>query len=155
MPELPEVEALAAFLTQRAVGRTIATVWPAALNALKTYDPPPSALAGLEVTGVRRSGKFLDIVQGSKLLNYDIELSRYNTVGTDLSTMTSWLWLDDYHLIVTDPHDVRMMDFDGQNDQVISAVTPLGIALVNKDPLVLAQTSTTTKLSELELTLKH
>jgi len=102
-----------------------------------------------------RSGKFLDIVQGSKLLNYDIELSRYNTVGTDLSTMTSWLWLDDYHLIVTDPHDVRMMDFDGQNDQVISAVTPLGIALVNKDPLVLAQTSTTTKLSELELTLKH
>ena len=71
MPELPEVEALAAFLTERAVGRTIATVWPVALNALKTYDPPPSALAGLEISGVRRFGKFLDIdVSGLHLVTH-------------------------------------------------------------------------------------
>src|SRR6195952_266711 len=61
MPELPEVEALASFLTQRAVGRVVATVWPVAINVLKTYDPPPTALAGMEITGVRRAGKFLDI----------------------------------------------------------------------------------------------
>src|SRR3954467_13847951 len=71
MPELPEVEALAAFLTERAVGRTIATVWPVALNALKTHDPPPSSLAGLEITGVRRFGKFLDIdVSGLHLVTH-------------------------------------------------------------------------------------
>ncbi|HEX4017061.1 MAG TPA: DNA-formamidopyrimidine glycosylase family protein [Frankiaceae bacterium] len=71
MPELPEVEALSAFLTQRAVGRAIAAVWPVALNALKTYDPPPSSLAGLEVTGVRRFGKFLDIdVSGLHLVTH-------------------------------------------------------------------------------------
>jgi formamidopyrimidine-DNA glycosylase len=71
MPELPEVEALAAFLTERAVGRTIATVWPVALNALKTYDPPASSLAGLEISGVRRFGKFLDIdVSGLHLVTH-------------------------------------------------------------------------------------
>jgi formamidopyrimidine-DNA glycosylase len=71
MPELPEVEALAAFLTQRAVGRVIATVWPVAVNVLKTYDPPPSALAGLEITGASRRGKFLDLdVSGLHLVTH-------------------------------------------------------------------------------------
>jgi formamidopyrimidine-DNA glycosylase len=71
MPELPEVEALAAFLTQRAVGRVVATVWPVAINVLKTYDPPPTALAGTEITGARRFGKFLDIdVSGLHLVTH-------------------------------------------------------------------------------------
>ncbi|MFL6138911.1 MAG: Fpg/Nei family DNA glycosylase [Frankiaceae bacterium] len=61
MPELPEVEALAAFLRERAVGRTVARVDPVAVSALKTFDPPVTALAGLEVTAVGRHGKFLDL----------------------------------------------------------------------------------------------
>ncbi|MQA94304.1 MAG: Fpg/Nei family DNA glycosylase [Streptosporangiales bacterium] len=61
MPELPEVEALAGFLRERAVGRTVARADVAAISALKTYDPPVTALAGLTVTGVSRHGKFLDI----------------------------------------------------------------------------------------------
>ena len=61
MPELPEVEALAAFLTERAVGRVVARVDLAALSVLKTYDPPVTSLQGLEVSGVSRHGKFLDL----------------------------------------------------------------------------------------------
>jgi formamidopyrimidine-DNA glycosylase len=61
MPELPEVEALAAFLRERAVGRAVVRADIAAISAVKTFDPPLSALAGLEVTGVGRHGKFLDI----------------------------------------------------------------------------------------------
>ena len=61
MPELPEVEALAAFLTERAVGRVVARVDLAAFSVLKTYDPPVTSLQGLEVTGVSRQGKFLDL----------------------------------------------------------------------------------------------
>ncbi len=61
MPELPEVEALAAFLTERAVGRVVARVDLAALSVLKTYDPPVTALQGLEITQVVRHGKFLDL----------------------------------------------------------------------------------------------
>ncbi|RFU21433.1 Fpg/Nei family DNA glycosylase [Geodermatophilus marinus] len=61
MPELPEVEALTAFLRENAVGRVVTRVDLAAVQAIKTYDPPLPALAGLEVSGVARHGKFLDL----------------------------------------------------------------------------------------------
>src|SRR6476469_5217549 len=64
MPELPEVTALAAFLTEHATGQPIVAVSVASLNVLTTYDPPPSALVGRVVTGAGRHGKFLDIVTG-------------------------------------------------------------------------------------------
>ncbi len=61
MPELPEVEALAAFLRERAVGRAVVRADVAAFNAVKTFDPPLSALNGATVTGAGRHGKFIDI----------------------------------------------------------------------------------------------
>jgi DNA-formamidopyrimidine glycosylase len=61
VPELPEVEALAAFLRERAVGRVVASVEVAAISVLKTYDPPVTSLGGLTVHNVSRRGKFLDI----------------------------------------------------------------------------------------------
>ncbi|ETK34854.1 Fpg/Nei family DNA glycosylase [Microbispora sp. ATCC PTA-5024] len=61
MPELPEVEALAEFLRERAVGHAVLGVDVVAIQALKTVAPPVTALAGLEVTGVARHGKFLDL----------------------------------------------------------------------------------------------
>jgi DNA-formamidopyrimidine glycosylase len=64
MPELPEVEALAAFLDGQAVGRVVARVDTPSIAALKTYDPPPTSLCGLTVTSVTRRGKFLDLDVG-------------------------------------------------------------------------------------------
>ncbi|MEU6202864.1 DNA-formamidopyrimidine glycosylase family protein [Micromonospora musae] len=62
MPELPEVEALAGYLRQRAVGRRVDRLEVAAISALKTYDPAPTAVAGRAVVDARRHGKFLDVV---------------------------------------------------------------------------------------------
>lgn len=64
MPELPEVEALALDLSGRLDGRAIAKVHVAAFSALKTFDPPLTALEGAFVDGVTRHGKFLDIDAG-------------------------------------------------------------------------------------------
>jgi len=61
MPELPEVEALAAFLRERATGHAVAHAYPAAISVLKTYDPPLTALAGQVVSDVSRQGKFLNV----------------------------------------------------------------------------------------------
>lgn len=61
MPELPEVEALALDLRGRLDGHAITKVHLAAFSALKTYDPPLSALEGTLVDDVTRHGKFLDI----------------------------------------------------------------------------------------------
>jgi formamidopyrimidine-DNA glycosylase len=62
VPELPEVEALAGYLRQRAVGRRVDRLEIAAISALKTYDPAPTAVAGKTVVDARRHGKFLDVV---------------------------------------------------------------------------------------------
>jgi formamidopyrimidine-DNA glycosylase len=74
MPELPEVEALADYLRQHAVGRTIGRVDVAALSVLKTFDPPINALHGLTVTGADRWGKYLGLQVGE--LNLITHLSR-------------------------------------------------------------------------------
>jgi formamidopyrimidine-DNA glycosylase len=69
VPELPEVEALAAFLRERLIGRAVDRVDIGAISVLKTYDPPPAALRGLTVTALDRHGKFIDIdVDGVHLI---------------------------------------------------------------------------------------
>ncbi len=64
MPELPEVTALAADLDARLRGRVIDSLRIVAFAALKTFDPPVSAVSGLTIGGVTRHGKFLDISAG-------------------------------------------------------------------------------------------
>ncbi|WP_328388462.1 Fpg/Nei family DNA glycosylase [Nocardia sp. NBC_00416] len=59
MPELPEVEALAQFLREHAVGAVVGRIDVVALSAIKTFDPPVTALSGRDVTGAGRWGKFL------------------------------------------------------------------------------------------------
>lgn len=61
MPELPEVEALAAFMRENAVGSTVAQVDVAAVSVLKTFDPPITAFGGLSIISASRHGKFLDL----------------------------------------------------------------------------------------------
>jgi formamidopyrimidine-DNA glycosylase len=67
VPELPEVEALAAYLRERAVGHAVDRFEVASFSALKTFDPPPSAVAGRAITAAGRHGKFLDIEFGGEL----------------------------------------------------------------------------------------
>ncbi|CAO5172716.1 formamidopyrimidine-DNA glycosylase [Frankia sp. AiPs1] len=61
MPELPEVDALAAFLRETALGRVVERVEPVAVSALKTFDPPFTLLCGAALADVLRQGKFLDL----------------------------------------------------------------------------------------------
>ncbi|WP_309713729.1 DNA-formamidopyrimidine glycosylase family protein [Pseudolysinimonas sp.] len=74
MPELPEVHALVSDLRTRLVGRPIARLDIIAFAALKTYDPPVSALEGLQISGIERYGKYLDIQAGE--LHLVIHLAR-------------------------------------------------------------------------------
>ncbi|HET6909561.1 MAG TPA: DNA-formamidopyrimidine glycosylase family protein [Mycobacteriales bacterium] len=71
MPELPEVQALVDFLTERAVGQVVARVDVAAISVLKTFDPPITSVQGLEISGAARFGKFLDLdVSGVHLVTH-------------------------------------------------------------------------------------
>jgi len=61
MPEMPETEALARFLTQNAMGRRVERVRAFTVQALKTVEPPVEALEGRTVGPTTRYGKFLAI----------------------------------------------------------------------------------------------
>ena len=74
MPELPEVQALAAGLGERMRGHTIAAVRLRSIGALKTYEPPLQALVGRSVDGWSRHGKFLDMTAGD--LHLVVHLAR-------------------------------------------------------------------------------
>jgi formamidopyrimidine-DNA glycosylase len=68
VPELPEVESLARFLAARVTGRTVTRAELGSLSALKTYQPPLSALVGGTVTATGRRGKYLTITVGDVVL---------------------------------------------------------------------------------------
>jgi len=59
MPELPEVEVVAQLLTEALARASIESAAAPGVNALKTFDPPLSALEGATISEVRRRGKLL------------------------------------------------------------------------------------------------
>jgi formamidopyrimidine-DNA glycosylase len=61
MPELPEVEITARLIGAALTGARIESVMVPGINALKTFDPPLSALDGQTILGVRRRGKLFGI----------------------------------------------------------------------------------------------
>ena len=61
MPEMPEVQGLVEFLRGRVIGLQIARASVAQIAALKTFDPPITALHEASVVSVDRAGKFIDI----------------------------------------------------------------------------------------------
>ena len=59
MPELPEVEITARRLDAALAGATIESALAPGINALKTFDPPLSAIEGRAIVAVGRRGKHL------------------------------------------------------------------------------------------------
>jgi len=57
MPELPEVEIVARRLDAALAGSEVESALAPGINVMKTFDPPLEALAGRELTRVRRIGK--------------------------------------------------------------------------------------------------
>jgi formamidopyrimidine-DNA glycosylase len=57
MPELPEVEITARLIGAAIAGERVEGALAPGINALKTFDPPLSAVEGKRVVGMRRRGK--------------------------------------------------------------------------------------------------
>jgi formamidopyrimidine-DNA glycosylase len=84
VPELPEVEITARLLDRALERAQIESALAPGINALKTVDPPLSALAGREVLGVRRRGKHLivEISDGLALLIHLMNAGRLQLFDT-------------------------------------------------------------------------
>jgi formamidopyrimidine-DNA glycosylase len=67
MPELPEVEITARLLDRALAGIEIESAVAPGINALKTFDPPLSTLAGEQIEHVERRGKHLIVRTSGEL----------------------------------------------------------------------------------------
>jgi len=128
VPELPEVEALALDLKSRLADRAIVRVDLAAFSALKTFDPPLSALEGTLVEDVTRHGKFLDITASG--LHLVLHLARAGWVR----------WRDEVPALPARPNSrsplaARVVLDDGTGLDITEAGTKKSLALyVVRDP---------------------
>jgi formamidopyrimidine-DNA glycosylase len=61
MPELPEVEITARRIGGAVAGARVSSALAPGVNALKSFDPPLSALEGRAIQGIRRRGKLFVI----------------------------------------------------------------------------------------------
>src|SRR5581483_8423260 len=110
MPELPEVEITARLLAASTRGAEIESALTPGINALKSFDPPLSALHGRQLTGIERRGKlFLVGVEGElTLLIHLMSAGRLQLFETraSLRDRTSRLLLR-----LTDGRELRLREF--------------------------------------------
>ena len=133
MPEMPEVHALASDLSVRLEGRTIARLDVSAFSALKTFDPPATAVAGHEVRDVTHHGKFLDLDLGD--LHVVIHLAK-----------TGWIR---WHDVLPAPRQgrgalaARLVLEDGAGLAITEAGTKKSLSIhVVRDPLEIERIAT-------------
>jgi formamidopyrimidine-DNA glycosylase len=123
MPEMPEVHALADDLAERLVGHAITRFEVTTFSALKTFDPPATAVVGQTVRDVAHFGKFLDIDLGD--LHVVVHLAKAG-------------WIRWYDVLPTARNRViaaRLGLDDGSGIQLTEAGTKKSLAIsVVRDP---------------------
>jgi formamidopyrimidine-DNA glycosylase len=110
MPELPEVEITARLLDAALLGAEVESALAPGVNALKTFDPPLSALEGHKFTWVRRRGKLfvLELDGGIALVVHLMSAGRLQLFDTrsSLRDRTSRVLVR-----LTDGRELRLREF--------------------------------------------
>jgi formamidopyrimidine-DNA glycosylase len=110
MPELPEVEITARLLDEALTGAEVESAFAPGVNALKTFDPPLSALQGQRFTWVRRRGKLfvLELDGGIALVIHLMSAGRLQLYDTraSLRDRTSRMLVR-----LTDGRELRLREF--------------------------------------------
>ncbi len=127
MPELPEVEITARLIGSATAGRRIESALAPGVNALKTYDPPLSAIEGLEVVGVQRRGKLFQIQ-----LQHELTLMIHLMSAGRLQLFDKRASLRDRAsrllLRLDDGSELRLREFGTKQAAWVKLLTPEGLA---------------------------
>lgn len=85
-----------------------------------------------------KNGRFVVINQNNAMRTLDLEFSQQYVFNTSLDNLTSWTWFDDYHLVLLQNKQLRFIDFDGQNNQLLTPIPDIaGFAINNSNKLVI------------------
>lgn len=92
------------------------------------------------------NGRFVVAGTGSQFVSYDLETSKKSDVnlpGTAPDLAKPLQWLDDYYLVSAADSDLRITEFDGANQQVITSALPGFPVTLNNDGRILYSFSKT------------
>jgi formamidopyrimidine-DNA glycosylase len=126
MPELPEVDITARLIGAATQGATVESVLTPGINALRSFDPPLSAIEGHKLTGITRRGKLFVVGFDNdlSLLIHLMSAGRLQLFDTraSLRDRTSRLLLR-----LDDGRELRLREFGTKQAAWVKLLTPEGL----------------------------
>ena len=126
MPELPEVEITARLIGAAVAGARIESALTPGINALRSFDPPLSAIEGRELTGITRRGKLFVVgIEGDlSLVVHLMSAGRLQLFDTraSLRDRTSRLLVR-----LDDGRELRLREFGTKQAAWVKLLTPEGV----------------------------
>ena len=123
MPELPEVEITARLIAAATTGAQVESALTPGINALRSFDPPLSAIEGRKLTGISRRGKLFVVgVEGDlSLLIHLMSAGRLQLFDSPASPRdrTSRLLLR-----LDDGRELRLREFGTKQAAWVKVLTP-------------------------------
>jgi formamidopyrimidine-DNA glycosylase len=127
MPELPEVEITARLIGAAVAGATVESAMTPGINALRSFDPPLSAIEGVPVASIGRRGKLFQIHFANELtmLAHLMSAGRLQLFDTrsSLRDRTSRMLLR-----LDDGRELRLREFGKKQAAWVKLLTPDGLA---------------------------
>jgi formamidopyrimidine-DNA glycosylase len=126
MPELPEMEITARRLNEALTGETIESAVAPGINALKTFDPPLSALEGATIEGFRRRGKLLMLDAGGlTLLMHLMSAGRLQLFGKHATMRDRTARVG---LRLSEGRELRLREFGSKQRAWVKLLAPEAVA---------------------------
>jgi formamidopyrimidine-DNA glycosylase len=126
MPELPEVEITARLIGAAVAGARIESALTPGINALRSFDPPLSAIEGRELTGITRRGKLfvVGVQDDLSLVIHLMSAGRLQLFDSraSLRDRTSRLLLR-----LDDGRELRLREFGTKQAAWVKLLTPEGV----------------------------
>jgi formamidopyrimidine-DNA glycosylase len=126
MPELPEVEITARLIGAAIAGARIESALTPGINALRSFDPPLSAIEGRKLTGITRRGKLfvVGVEDDLSLVIHLMSAGRLQLFDTraSLRDRTSRLLLR-----LDDGRELRLREFGTKQAAWVKLLTPEGV----------------------------
>jgi formamidopyrimidine-DNA glycosylase len=127
MPELPEVEITARLIGGAVAGAEIESALTPGINALRSFDPPLSAIEGRQLTGITRRGKLfvVGVQDDLSLLIHLMSAGRLQLFDSraSLRDRTSRLLLR-----LADGRELRLREFGTKQAAWVKLLTAEGLA---------------------------
>lgn len=71
---------------------------------------------------INAGGRYIVMNEQDRLFTIDLERNKRYRYGTSLAGLSSWEWMNDQHLAVVTKNQLRLIDYDGQNNELISSI---------------------------------